>query len=62
MKYIVNVPFEDFNFNDLEDEKDLETLHRQRIVDMACEFGNDLCTQTAQLIFRQWFANKTENK
>lgn len=62
MKYIVHVPFDTFNFDDLPNESDLETLHRQRIVDLACEFGNDVCTQKAQLIFREWFADKSVNK
>lgn len=62
IKNIVHLPFETFNFEDLQDESELETLHRQRIVNMACEFGIDRCTQTAQLIFREWIASKIENK
>lgn len=62
MKYIVKIPFEVYNFNEIEDETDLEVLHKQRIVDLACNFGIDKCTQEAQLIFREWIANKAENK
>jgi aminopeptidase N len=62
MKHIVQIPFDSYNFEEFEDESDVEILHRQRIVDLACEYGIEKCTQTAQLIFREWITNKVENK
>jgi aminopeptidase N len=62
MKYIVSVPFENYNFDEIVDQTDLDILHRQRIVQMACDYGIDKCLQTAQLIFRNWIENKNENK
>jgi aminopeptidase N len=62
MKFIIKNPYEALGFEELEDETDVELLHRARIVDLACEFGIDRCTNTAQLLFREWIANKAENK
>lgn len=62
MKYIIKLPYEELGFNELPDETDVELLHRARIVDLACEFGIDRCTNTAQLLFREWIGNKADNK
>lgn len=62
MKYLIKLPYEELGFEELEDETDVELLHRARIVEMACEFGIDRCTNTAQLMFREWIGNKVENK
>lgn len=62
MKYVIKLPYEELGFEELEDESDVELLHRARIVDLACEFGIDRCTNTAQLMFREWIGNKVENK
>jgi aminopeptidase N len=62
MKFIIKSPYEALGFAELEDETELELLHRARIVELACEFGIDRCTNTAQLLFREWIGNKAENK
>lgn len=63
MKFIIKDTYESLNgFVELEEETDVELLHRARIVEMACEFGIDRCTNTAQLLFREWIGNKVENK
>ena len=62
MKRIIKTPYEALGFEELDDETDVELLHRARIIDLACEFGIDRCTNTAQLLFREWIANKAENK
>lgn len=62
MKYIIKFPYEELGFLEIDGETDVELLHRSRIVDMACEFGIDRCTNTAQLLFREWIGNKVENK
>lgn len=62
MKHIVRVPYEELGFEELEDETDVELLHRARIVELACELGIDRCTNKAQLLFREWISNKAENK
>jgi aminopeptidase N len=62
MKFIIKLPYEELGFEELDDETDVELLHRARIVDLACEFGIDRCTNTAQLLFREWIGNKAENK
>lgn len=62
MKHIIKGPYEYLGFDELEDETDVELLHRSRIIELACEFGIDRCTNTAQLLFREWIANKADNK
>ena len=62
MKFIIKRPYEELGFEELDTETELELLHRARIVDLACEFGIDRCTNTAQLLFREWIGNKAENK
>lgn len=62
MKFIIKNAYEALGFDELEDETDVELLHRARIVELACEFGIDRCTNTAQLLFREWIGNKAENK
>lgn len=62
MKYVIKLPYDALGFDEIEEETDVEILHRARIVDMACEFGIDRCTNRAQLLFREWIANKVENK
>lgn len=62
MKFIIKNVYEALGFEELPEETDVELLHRSRIVELACEFGIDRCTNTAQLLFREWIGNKAENK
>lgn len=62
MRHIIKSAYDELGFNEIADETDVELLHRARIVNMACEFGIDRCTVAAQLLFREWIANKVENK
>lgn len=62
MKYIIKLAYNELDFEELDDETDVELLHRARVVELACEFGIDRCTNTAQLLFREWFGNKVDNK
>jgi hypothetical protein len=62
MRYIIKSAYDEYGFTELSGESDVELLHRARIVNMACEFGIDRCTVAAQLLFREWIANKVENK
>lgn len=63
IKFLLRIPYDELGgFEELESETDVELLHRARIVDLACEFGIDRCTNKAQLLFRDWFGNKLDNK
>ena len=63
IKFLIKTTYESLQgFNELEDETDVQLLHRARIIELACEFGIDRCTNTAQLLFREWIGNKAENK
>lgn len=62
MRYIIKSAYDEMGFEEQLDETDVELLHRARVVNLACEFGIDRCTVAAQLQFRQWIANKVENK
>jgi aminopeptidase N len=62
MRYVVKIAYDELGFDEIPNESDIELLHRARIVNLACEFGIDRCTVAAQLLFREWIANKNENK
>lgn len=62
VRYILRTVYDEIGFDEQPDETDLDLLHRARIVNLACEFGIDRCTVTAQLQFREWIGNKVENK
>lgn len=62
MKHVIKIPYEALGFEELVEESDIELLHRSRIINLACEFGIDRCTNSAQLMFREWIGNKAENK
>jgi aminopeptidase N len=62
MRYVIKSAYDELGFDEQPNETDNELLHRARIVNLACEFGIDRCTVAAQLLFREWIANKAENK
>lgn len=62
MRYVIKSAYDELGFEEQPTESDIELLHRSRVVNMACEFGIDRCTVAAQLLFREWIANKAENK
>lgn len=62
MRYVIKPAYDELGFEEQPNETDIELLHRSRVVNLACEFGIDRCTVAAQLLFREWIANKAENK
>lgn len=62
MRNLIKTAYDELGFNEQPYETDNELLHRARVVNLACEFGIDRCTVAAQLLFREWIANKVENK
>ncbi|CAO1436554.1 unnamed protein product [Diamesa hyperborea] len=62
MRAVIAYAYDKIGFEELPNETELELLHRARIVGLACEFGLDRCTNTAQVLYREWFTDKFENK
>jgi aminopeptidase N len=62
MRQVMKGPFEAVGFDELNNEDHQKSLHRARVVKLACEFGNDRCTNRAQFLFRDWMRIPTENK
>lgn len=61
MKYILKPIYESMGFDESKEESHVQLMHRARIVGHSCFFGHDRCTNRAQIIFREWMANKYNN-
>lgn len=61
MRYIIKPIYEHMGFDEGTDETHVQLMHRRRIIEHACFFGHDRCTNRAQLIFREWMRDKTQN-
>ncbi|XP_070493928.1 aminopeptidase N isoform X2 [Chironomus tepperi] len=62
IRYILRTVYDEIGFEEQPGDSDIDLLHRARIVNLACEFGIDRCTVAAQLKFREWIADKANNK
>ncbi|XP_055677770.1 aminopeptidase N isoform X2 [Lutzomyia longipalpis] len=54
MRHIVLPAFQHLGFDEKDDETHVQLLHRARVVQLACTFGYDRCTNRAQFLFREW--------
>lgn len=61
MRYIVKPIYKELDFDERANESHVELLHRQNIVEVACRYGHDWCTNRAQAIYREWMRNKSQN-
>lgn len=61
MRYILRPIYIEMGFDEKQNETHVELMHRSRIVRHACFFSDDWCTQRAQLLYREWMSDKTQN-
>jgi aminopeptidase N len=62
MRTVLKGPFESVGFDEMNNEEHQKSMHRARILKLACEFGIDRCTNRAQILYRDWMRNAAENK
>lgn len=62
VQYLYKQLFEHVGFKERENESHTQILHRAKVVKVACDFGIDRCTNTAQLLYREWMSDRLENK
>ena len=62
MRAVIKIAFDKIGFEEMKNETEIELLHHARIVELACEFGLDRCTNRAQLMYREWITDKKDNK
>lgn len=51
----------EMGFEEKPNETHVELMHRARVIQHACYFSYPVCTNRAQLIFRDWMADKSQN-
>lgn len=61
MRYIIKPIYMDIGFDEKKNESHVELMHRQNIVENACFYGHDWCTNRAQEIYRDWMKDKSLN-
>ncbi|KAJ6637110.1 Aminopeptidase Ey, partial [Pseudolycoriella hygida] len=61
MRYILKPIYEKMGFDEVAGESHVELMHRCRIINFACYFGYDRCTNKAQILFRDWMRDKSLN-
>lgn len=61
MRYIIKPIYKELDFDEKPHETHVDLLHRQNIVEVACRYGHDWCTNRAQTIYREWMRNKSQN-
>lgn len=61
MRYILKPIYEKMGFDEIQGESHVELMHRCRIINFACRFGYDRCTNRAQILFRDWMRDKSLN-
>uniref|UniRef100_A0A336M1Y0 Aminopeptidase n=1 Tax=Culicoides sonorensis TaxID=179676 RepID=A0A336M1Y0_CULSO len=62
MKAIFKPVFDQIKFSESDEDDDLKVTHRAKMLKLICDFKIDRCTYAAQRIFREWIANRNENK
>ncbi|XP_037030897.1 aminopeptidase N isoform X2 [Bradysia coprophila] len=61
MRFILKPIYEKMGFDEIQGESHVELMHRCRIINFACHFGYDRCTNRAQILFRDWMRDKSLN-
>ncbi|XP_031619853.1 aminopeptidase Ey isoform X2 [Contarinia nasturtii] len=61
MRFILKDIYNDMGFEEHPYESHVELLHRAVIVHHACFFSHAWCINSAQLIYRKWMGDKTNN-
>lgn len=61
MRYIIRPIYVEMGFDEKPNEGHIQLMHRQRIVKHACFYAHDWCTNRAQMLYRQWMTDKTQN-
>lgn len=61
MKFIIRQIYDE-SFEEKPGETPIQLLHRQNIAELACFYGLDRCTHNAQTLYREWMADKGQNK
>lgn len=62
MKHILKPAYNLIGFDEKDDESHVQLTQRAQIVKFACDFGYDRCTNSAQLLYREWMRTPQENK
>ena len=62
MRSIFKQIYKEIGFDELPDESHVELMHRARMVELSCKFGIDMCTNRAQILYRNWMMDKNNNK
>lgn len=61
MRYIIKPIYASMGFDERPNESHVDLMHRAIIVHQACFFSHDWCVNKAQLIYREWMRDKTQN-
>lgn len=61
MRFIIRPIYNEMGFEEKPNESHVELMHRANIVYQACFFSYDWCVNKAQLIYREWMQDKTQN-
>lgn len=62
MKHFLKAPYNTIGFDERDTESHIQLTQRGQIVKFACDFGYDRCTNSAQLLFREWMRTPQTNK
>ncbi|XP_055536270.1 aminopeptidase N-like isoform X2 [Wyeomyia smithii] len=62
MRSVLRKSLEELGFEDHPEDDHLQMMHRERIVGLACKFGIDKCSVSAQTLFRRWMTDFRDNK
>lgn len=61
MRFILMPIYKQIEFEEKPNETHVQLKHRALIVQQACFFGYDWCVNSAQLTYRKWMLEETEN-
>lgn len=61
MRFVIKPIYGEIGFDELRNETHVELRHRERILNCACFFGYDRCTNRAQMLYREWMRDKNLN-
>lgn len=62
IKYILKPTYDEVGFEDKPEDSHIYLKHRANVIALACDFNHDRCVNKAQFLFRDWMADKLQNK
>ncbi|XP_037909799.1 aminopeptidase N isoform X2 [Hermetia illucens] len=61
MKFIVRPAFDHYTLDEPDSGDELTLTHHSRVVELACNYNYDRCTNAAQLKYREWMRDPKNN-